>query len=199
MKKTIFFLIIPTALLLSQNYKQNIMGSIYDSKTNKPVVGANVVIVDSKEGVSTNGDGNFILSLNPGKYILRVSCIGFKNLIDTISITNNNKMNVLRYGLEEYTMEISEVAFCLSKEAAIRDISQKQYCIYIHWPSDSMQSIAKKVALKYGFTICWPEGVFYLYNVGDYNETMIKYLENRNGENWYENYLEDLKIFSNSK
>ena len=192
MKYVVYLFLFPTALLFSQYFKQEVTGTVLDKKTKEPVQGANILIVDSNNGASSDKDGNFILTLSPGKYVLKISLIGFNSITDTINITNNQH-NALRYELDETEIHaIEEKVFVLTEKSALKDISQNKYRIFIAEYNDSIKSIIEKVAAKYGFTVYWPDDVYMIVTVDRYNDTMIKYLEKRNGKNWYQRFLKDM-------
>ena len=51
-----------------------ISGKILDSKTEQPILGANIIILDTYLGASTDQDGSyFILNVPPGKYNILIS------------------------------------------------------------------------------------------------------------------------------
>lgn len=199
MKAIILFIFFPLTLLLSQNNKQTVYGIVLDSKTKEPVLGANILIANLNDGVTSDENGNFTLSLNPGKYVLKISYIGYDSLIDTINITGNNN-KFLRYELESTEIKvIEEKVFVLTKEVAQKDISQKRYRIFIVEYDQTIRNITEKVAKKYGFKVYWPDDVYMIVTVDQYNKTMIKYLEKLNGKDWYSRFNKDLDIALKSK
>ena len=199
MKIIILFVLLPLTLLLSQTNKQIVRGTIIDGKTKEPLVGANVLILNLNDGVSSDKSGSFYLFLNPGKYVLKISCIGYNSLIDTINITNHNN-KFLRYELESTEIKvIEEKVFVLTKEVAQKDISQKRYRIFIVEYDQTIRNITEKVAKKYGFKVYWPDDVYMIVTVDQYNKTMIKYLEKLNGKDWYSRFNKDLDIALKSK
>lgn len=199
MKAIILFIFFPLTLLLSQNNKQTVYGIVLDSKTKEPVLGANILIANLNDGVTSDENGNFTLSLNPGKYVLKISYIGYDSLIDTINITGNNN-KFLRYELESAEIKvIEEKVFVLTKEVAQKDISQKRYRIFIVEYDQTIRNITEKVAKKYGFKVYWPDDVYMIVTVDQYNKTMIKYLEKLNGKDWYSRFNKDLDIALKSK
>ena len=199
MKAIILFIFFPLTLLLSQNNKQTVYGIVLDSKTKEPVLGANILIANLNDGVTSDENGNFTLSLNPGKYVLKISYIGYDSLIDTINITGNNN-KFLRYELESTEIKVTEEkVFVLTKEVARKDISQKRYRIFIVEYDQTIRNITEKVAKKYGFKVYWPDDVYMIVTVDQYNKTMIKYLEKLNGKDWYSRFNKDLDIALKSK
>ena len=180
--------------MFSQNNKQTVSGIILDSKTKEPLIGANILIVNLNDGVTSDENGNFTLSLNPGKYVLKISYIGYDSLIDTINITGNNN-KFLRYELEATEIKvIEEKIFVLTREVAQKDISRKQIRIFIVEYDPSIREITEKVAAKYGFKVYWPDDIYMIVTVDQYNETIIKYLEKRNGKDWYSRFTKDLDL-----
>jgi hypothetical protein len=90
MIKINIIVILLLSLFLFQNNKQKVVGFVVDRNTNEPLTGACITIADSQDGAATDINGNFVLTLKPGKYILNVSYIGYKHLTDTIQVDNNN-------------------------------------------------------------------------------------------------------------
>lgn len=69
--------------------ERNISGTVLDNN-NEPLVGVNIIVKGTKNGVQTNIDGNFTLSNTKGETTLIVSYVGFKTKnISTNSGTKN--------------------------------------------------------------------------------------------------------------
>lgn len=78
-----------------------IQGRISDAKNNEPIPFANVVIVGTTTGASSDLDGNFkIESLTPGLYNVEVSYLGYKSQIEYEVQVFNNKPALLDFSLE---------------------------------------------------------------------------------------------------
>ncbi len=73
--KTIFTLII--VFLLSQivwSQTSKISGKITDKSNNQPLIGANVILVGTSLGASSDMEGNYLIpNVNSGSYTLKVS------------------------------------------------------------------------------------------------------------------------------
>ena len=93
-------------------------------------------------------------------------------------------MNVEEYSFGEY-------AFSVDRYDANRDISNGIIQIYKDI-NDSNKEISKNLASKYGFKFNYPDEVIMILNVEEYNNTVIKFLEKRNGTNWYERFKNEL-------
>ncbi len=104
--KTIFTLII--VFLLSQtvwSQTSKISGKITDKTTDQPLLGANVFLLGTSLGASTDMDGNYIINNIPsGLYTLRVSYIGYKT--QTIKVQIKNGSHVTQdFSLEAVAVE----------------------------------------------------------------------------------------------
>ncbi|MDA9594439.1 carboxypeptidase-like regulatory domain-containing protein [bacterium] len=83
MIKSIYKIIIILFLMSSYTLfgqKASITGSVVDSLTKDFLIGANVYIVGTSLGSSTNNEGSFILkNINTGSYKLKISYIGYES------------------------------------------------------------------------------------------------------------------------
>ncbi len=73
-------------------------GKITDAETGEDLIGANVVLKQNdayKAGASTDFDGNYSLSVDPGTYDVEVSYIGFPNNLITGVVVNAGQSNTL--------------------------------------------------------------------------------------------------------
>ncbi len=70
-----FVLLLVAPLSFAQS---TITGTITDAETNDPIPGANVVVVGTTEGITTDFDGNFTLTTSkPVPFTVEISVIGF--------------------------------------------------------------------------------------------------------------------------
>ena len=75
-----------------QASKYAIFGYVTDTKSNQPLIGANILIVGTSIGSATDEKGFYkITNLEEGQYELKVTYIGYKTLSDTINIDPNSK------------------------------------------------------------------------------------------------------------
>ncbi len=75
--KVFLFAIITSLSAIAQNSK--IRGAVIEDKTGEPLFSANIIIKGTSNGTSTDLDGNFELSTNPGTYALEISFIGLNS------------------------------------------------------------------------------------------------------------------------
>jgi outer membrane receptor protein involved in Fe transport len=80
--KRIFTVLISTLLLSFSIYGQSgvgkLSGKVIDADTKEPLVGANIVILNTDWGAATNVEGEyFVLNIPPGTYDVRFSYVGY--------------------------------------------------------------------------------------------------------------------------
>jgi outer membrane receptor protein involved in Fe transport len=121
-------MIFASAITLAQS-KGVLAGKVGDKSTNEDLIGANILVVGTTTGTSTDIDGTYsIRSLLPGKYKIRVSYTSYQAaVIDNITI-EAGKTTVINIQLEQSTTELSEVIVSAealkSSEASILNIQK---------------------------------------------------------------------------
>jgi hypothetical protein len=60
----------------SQSYK--LQGTIRDADTNETLTYASILVEENGEGLSSDKDGQLLMTLPQGNYTLRVSYLGYK-------------------------------------------------------------------------------------------------------------------------
>lgn len=122
MKRIVFLVLligISTTLLIAQNRGQGrervtISGSVIDKEDNSPVVQATVQLLslpDSTMAVGnvTNNNGRFSLSARPGKYVLKVSFVGYLTYMKEYQLTSSKPtLNVGKISLASDAIMLSE-------------------------------------------------------------------------------------------
>ncbi|MFZ4401778.1 MAG: TonB-dependent receptor [Bacteroidales bacterium] len=73
---------------------QKVSGKVFDNETNLPLVGANIVIIETGTGCTTDGNGEFILmNHKSGDYTFTVSYVGYTTIKQKLTIeTSKNKL-----------------------------------------------------------------------------------------------------------
>jgi len=70
--------LISSAALFAQTGVGKISGKVIDADTKEPLIGANIIVVNTNLGAATDIEGNyFILNVTPGTYELKVSYVGY--------------------------------------------------------------------------------------------------------------------------
>jgi hypothetical protein len=184
-------------LIQTNNGRNGVIIKVIDFDTSEPLIGANITILGSDlKNIPTNYEG--IAFLTKGIIgNIKISFIGYETV--KFAILDTSIDNIL-VRMKTDNIMVTEYAFMLDKDDAKKDISNGIIQLY-QVLDDSTQLIYKELASKYGFKFNYPDGVFMIIDVEEYNNTVIKFLENRNGTNWYERFENELnaRIAENSK
>jgi len=96
----------------SNDYTQSIRGTVTDAVTGYPLIGANVILLNSNplQGTITNENGHFeLLAIPIGRQNLEVSYVGYYHKIIPNILLTSGKEVVLQIRLEEKAIEMEEV------------------------------------------------------------------------------------------
>jgi len=121
MKNNYFILILLVLVSLTINAQENILkGTVLDTDGNA-VVGANIVILNSTKGTSTNFSGEYLIkNLNQRSYFVEFSSLGFQTLTKTIKLESNE--TVFNIVLEESSAQLGEVVVTANRR--LQDIQK---------------------------------------------------------------------------
>src|SRR5690349_18182073 len=92
------------ATLTAQNLTQIIRGRVVDKITQSPLPGANIVVLNTTVflGAATDENGSFKINNVPvGNRSLKISFIGYKELVLPVVVVNSGKEVVLNIELDE--------------------------------------------------------------------------------------------------
>lgn len=99
-----------------------IKGKITNEKGD-PVSGASVLLSGADKGTAATNTGEFTLSnVKPGKYILQVSAVGFQNITQSVTIADNQTLN-LSFELKENNSALNEVVVTGYTKQSKRDVT----------------------------------------------------------------------------
>lgn len=102
-----------------------IEGFVTNANTGDPLPGANVIIVGSSLGSSTDLDGKYtIIGLSPGSYVFSVTYIGYKTTEKTVAITSGEKQWV-NFSLEQVVIEGETIVVSAQREGQMAAINQQ--------------------------------------------------------------------------
>src|ERR1035438_6026364 len=106
MKRIALFLILFTFVVLTEAQQFSVSGSVSDKGTNESLCFANIRVLNSSLGTSSNRNGDYELKLKRGEYRLTVSYIGY--ISDTVLIVDRKSTR-----LNSSHLGISYAVFCL--------------------------------------------------------------------------------------
>ncbi|PVX52283.1 outer membrane receptor protein involved in Fe transport [Balneicella halophila] len=82
--------------------KSVIKGTITDAKTGEPLIGVNVFVPGTVIGGSTDLDGSFFIEIDPGKYTLKMTLIGYEDVtIPDLIVTRGKALNIQQKLIED--------------------------------------------------------------------------------------------------
>ena len=125
MLKDLFKISAVIFFLITSVYGQTagkISGKIIDQKDNSPLVGANVIIMQTQAGTSADEEGHFnLINVSPGKYSVRVMMIGYESLTIEDVVVSVNRTTSLDLELKQSVIEGQEVVIYASKFSRKKD------------------------------------------------------------------------------
>ncbi len=95
--------------VVAQAQKGKIAGKVIDKKSGEDIIGATIVVEGTTNGASTDIDGKYVLSLEPGKYTILISYVSYKTQKIENVIVKSNEVTNLSAAIEEATTELGEV------------------------------------------------------------------------------------------
>ncbi len=118
-KKILFLFILTFSYIfkISAQEKYTISGVVSDAKSNETLIGVNIIAKDKKGFAVTNEYGFYSMTLPKGDYEIVISSVGFQNIEETISLTENIKKN---YSLSDSGNELQEIVITEKNKSSIR-------------------------------------------------------------------------------
>lgn len=101
--------------LLRPQQTYTITGTVVDTETDEPLLGANVVLVGGTQGTTTGSDGKYSLSLTSTEATvnLEASYIGYVSSVSTIELTQENIE--LDFSLEPSAQQLGDIVVTANK------------------------------------------------------------------------------------
>ncbi len=126
--KFIYILLINLVLLYSgvavAGTTGKITGKVTDAQTGEPIIGANVLIGGTTLGAATTVDGSYtILNIQPGKYNVRFSIIGYETTTVEGVIVQIDLTSLVNAQLHTTALTMGEVVVTAKHPVVIKDIS----------------------------------------------------------------------------
>jgi hypothetical protein len=115
---TLFFIATGVAWALGQQLTQTLRGTLVDTDSNAPLIGATIIISGSDPiiGTVTDADGKFRFENIPtGRIILQLSYMGYEPKVIPDIILNSGKEVVLNLNMQESAVIMKELIVTASK------------------------------------------------------------------------------------
>ena len=101
---SLLFLLFFSSVQAQQKY--TLSGTVFEASSNETLIGVTILIPELSTGVTTNEYGFYSITLPRGEYQIQVSSLGFQDIVQTISLSSNQRMN---FRMEEEAEELEEV------------------------------------------------------------------------------------------
>jgi len=119
LKNVIWLVLLLTIVLVAQLWSGTtgkIAGILTDKESGEPLPGANIVILGTMLGASSDIDGQYtILHVPPGTYSIQVTFIGYKKVIINDVRVDIDQTSRVDFALEEETIEMDEIVVVVTK------------------------------------------------------------------------------------
>jgi len=99
------FLTLLSVTVISQE-KYTLSGVITDISSNETLIGANIIVPSLQTGTTSNEYGFYSITLEKGEYEFQISYLGFKSIIQTISLDKDQTLN---FKLTEDSESLDEI------------------------------------------------------------------------------------------
>jgi iron complex outermembrane recepter protein len=148
MKKTVFTFLLTCCCLFNSFCQPGISGNVSDLKK-APVRDATVHILNTEISRLTDAKGNFsIQNLQPGKYILLISAVGYSSINTLVDISKNANLN-LSFQLTEDFKQLDAVIVNAEKKetnlqavpSSLTSLSEKNIADYRIWTAEEQTAI----------------------------------------------------------
>lgn len=111
----------------AQTTTGKIAGRITDKNTGDPLPGANVILVGTKLGATTDVNGDyFILQVRPGVYEAQGSLVGYHTVSKTNVVVSVDRTSPVDFALTESTLELSEITIVAERPPVELEVSYAQ-------------------------------------------------------------------------
>ncbi|NVN95397.1 MAG: TonB-dependent receptor [Bacteroidetes bacterium] len=112
-------------IINAQNITQNIKGKVIDKESQSSLIGASVVVAGTNPimGASSDIDGNYFIKKVPiGRYTIKISYIGYEDMIINEVLIGSGKEVVLNASLKEKVINSKEIVFKANKYESINSM-----------------------------------------------------------------------------
>ncbi len=125
LSKTYLFMLFFSVLnLMSAQEKYTMSGTIFEASSNETLIGVTLIFPELNTGVTTNEYGFYSITLPEGEYDIVISYLGFQDVRERISLTENIKKD---YNLVEEMSQLEEVVVTEDNEKL--DIKKPQISV----------------------------------------------------------------------
>jgi hypothetical protein len=107
-----------------------IAGRITDRSTGEPLIGANIVIRETRLGASTDAAGTyFILNVHPGRYVVSISLVGFESVLKTDVVVSADRTTRIDMALNPAMIEGSMITVTAERPIVQKDVTASEQVV----------------------------------------------------------------------
>lgn len=131
----IIYLMIIVILLMIQGVifaqpRSRVEGKIVDADTKEPLLGANVILLDTYLGAATNMDGRYsIINVPVGTYQLQASMIGYNRQIVVDVLVSTDRVTTVDFELKSGILMDEEVIVVADRNVLHKEVSNTQLVV----------------------------------------------------------------------
>jgi iron complex outermembrane recepter protein len=105
--KMLLFLVLFSTVSFAQQY--TISGVVQSSTSGEKLFGANIVLIGTTQGTTSDENGKYSMKVSPGTYTIRCSYIGYKKVEKEVDVKNDVTVN---FSLKDYqfTLNVEVIA-----------------------------------------------------------------------------------------
>ena len=123
MTRILLLLLLCSSICFAQTQTSTIRGTIKDADTDLPLVNASIQLSPSGDGVSSGEDGSFRFDGLPvGRYVLRVSFLGYETLLVPEILLESGRESVQHLKLNSTGKQLREATVVSSRPVAFNSV-----------------------------------------------------------------------------
>ncbi len=105
-QQTFFIVFLFISIFSFSQQKFTLSGTISEASSNETLIGVTIAVPELKTGVITNEYGFYSITLPEGDYRIQVSSLGFKDVVQSITLDQNLKLNIQMVETAEQLEEV---------------------------------------------------------------------------------------------
>ena len=163
--------LLATILPVQSSAQSSLQGRVMDTETQTPIERANVLVrhEDDTQGTSTDADGRFQISLDPGTYTIEVSALGYEEARRAVTVQSGKSTSVT-FTLSPQEYSLNEIVVSDQRRAGAEGVSTVQRIDYAAIESQDaadVSGLAELVPATHVQTNSRGQTILYFRNAGD--------------------------------
>ncbi|MEO1011061.1 MAG: TonB-dependent receptor [Bacteroidota bacterium] len=106
LSRTLLLCVFCSSLFSFSQQKYTLSGTVSEAASNETLIGVTIAVPELKTGVTANEYGFYSITLPQGEYEIQVSYLGFQDIVQRISLSENQKVN---FQMVEEAEQLEEV------------------------------------------------------------------------------------------